>query len=439
MKMSKYEKSERFFEVSRRYLAGGVGSSGRLTPELCPLSFKSGKGSRIYDVDDNEYIDYVLAWGPLILGHSPPAVVEAVKKQLDSGTIFGSATTEEADLARMVCECLPSVDLVRFTNSGSEAVHMALRLSKAYTGKSKIVKFEGAYHGWFDNILISTHPDSLKIAGLENSPNPIRMQPGIPNSVLQDILIVPWNRLDILEKVIQRHAHEIAAVIVEPVMVNNGVIPPREGFLEGLREVTKRNDIVLIFDEILTGFRMGLGGAQEYYGVMPDLTVFGKGMGGGYPMAGFGGISNIMDLIAEGKVGHFGTYNSNSLCVTATLATLKELRKDQGAVFKRMTKMGEKLMEGIKRIFLDNELPVVLQGPGTFFSLLFTDKPVVSYRDTFRVNSALYSQFWMKMLDQGIRVWTSARSIWYLSSAHNDDDIGITIEAIRKVVKDLKV
>jgi glutamate-1-semialdehyde 2,1-aminomutase len=436
--MSKYEKSEKSFEVSRRYLAGGVGSSGRLTQELCPIFFKSGKGSRIYDVDDNEYIDYVLAWGPLILGHSPPGVVEAVKKQLDSGTMFGSAAPEEADLARMVCECFPSVELVRFTNSGSEAVHMSLRLSRAYTGKTKILKFEGAYHGWFDNILISTHPDSLKIAGLEHSPNPIRMQPGIPNSVLQDILVAPWNRIDIVEKLIERHCHEIAAVIIEPIMVNNGVIPPNEGFLERLREVTEKNEIILIFNEVVTGFRLGLGGAQQFYGVMPDLTVFGKAIGGGYPIAGFGGTKDIMTFIAEGKVGHFGTYNSNSLCVTAALATLKELSKNGGEVYHRMTRLGKKLMDDMKEIFLSNQIPVVLQGPGPFFSLLLTDRPVVSYRDTFRLNSALYSQFWMKMLDQGIRVWTSARSIWYLSSAHNDDDIGITIEAIRKVVKDLK-
>jgi glutamate-1-semialdehyde 2,1-aminomutase len=436
--MQRHENSTKLFEEAKRYFAGGVGSSARLTPERPPIYFEKGSGSRLYDVDGNEYIDYVLAWGPLILGHCPSTVVAAVKKQLDSGTIFGSSVPQEVDLSRKVCECLPSVELVRFTNSASEAVHMALRLARAYTGKSKILKFEGSYHGWFDNILISAHPDSLSIAGLENAPYPILEQPGIPSSVLQDILIVPWNRMDIIKKTIQRHGNEIAALILEPIMCNNGVIPPQEGFLEFLRSLTEENEIILIFDETITGFRISLGGAQGYYNIKPDLTVFGKGMGGGYPIAGFGGQKNIMSFVAEGKVGHFGTYNSNSLCVTAALATLDELMKDHGAVYNRITSMGKKLMQGIQEIFAENRLPVVLQGPGPFFSALFTDKPVISYRDTFNLDRPLYSRFWVALLDHGIRIWPSARGLWYLSAAHSENDIKITLEAIRSVASKLR-
>jgi glutamate-1-semialdehyde 2,1-aminomutase len=208
--------------------------------------------------------------------------------------------------------------------------------------------------------------------------------------------------------------------------------------MEFLRSLTEENEIILIFDETITGFRISLGGAQGYYNIKPDLTVFGKGMGGGYPIAGFGGQKNIMSFVAEGKVGHFGTYNSNSLCVTAALATLDELMKDHGAVYNRITSMGKKLMQGIQEIFAENRLPVVLQGPGPFFSALFTDKPVISYRDTFQLDRSLYSRFWVALLDQGIRIWPSARGLWYLSAAHSEDDIKITLEAIRSVARKLK-
>jgi glutamate-1-semialdehyde 2,1-aminomutase len=436
--MLNHKKSNKHFEESRRFLAGGVSSSGRLTTEMPPLAFQKGRGSRIYDLDGNEYIDYVIAWGPLILGHSPPSVIDAVKKQLDLGTLFGSATPEESVLSRMVCERFPSVDLVRFTNSASEAVHISLRLARAFTGKDIIVKFEGAYHGWFDNMLVGIHPDSKKLIGLEHSPHALLEQPGIPRNILENIRIVPWNRSDIVEKTIQRHANDIAAIIVEPVMCNCGVIPPVDGFLQELREITRKYEVVLIFDETITGFRTAFDGAQGYYDVTPDLTVFGKGIGGGFPIAGFGGITDIMGLVAEGRVLHQGTYNSNSLCVVAAIATLKELGKDNGAVYQKMTKMGKRLMEGIEQIFTKNDLPVVMQGPGPFFSSFFTDKPVTSYRDTFVLNTSLYAQFWLKLLDLGIRIWTSARGLWYLTAAHTEEDIDITLDAVERVVKELK-
>ena len=428
--------SARLFEESRRYLAGGVGSSARLTPELGPLYFTRGDGSRVYDVDGNAYIDYILAWGPLILGHCPPTVVAAVKQQLDSGSIFGACVPQEGELARRVCECMPSMDLVRFTNSASEGVHMAIRLARAYTRRPKILKFEGAYHGWYDNILVSAHPPAEQM-GPEDAPVAVRESVGQPESILGDILVIPWNRPESVADVLRRYGNEIACLILEPIMCNNGVIPPQEGFLDTLRHLTTQHGVVLIFDETITGFRVGLGGAQGYYKVVPDLTVFGKGVGGGYPIAGFGGTRRIMSLVADGTVGHFGTYNSNSLCVTAALATLTELMRDGGAVYARITALGRRLAEGIQEILTECSLPVVIQGPGSFFSALFADHPVASYRDTFRLDRALYSKFWVALLDHGIRIWPSARGLWYLSAAHTEADAEETLRAVRSVAKTL--
>lgn len=437
--MLEHEKSINFLKEAKKYFAGGVGSNNRLTSEVCPLFIERGRGSKIYDVDGNEYIDYMLALGPLILGHCPANIIKAVKKQLDHGTMFGACDPQEAILAQKVCKCFPSVELVRFTNSASEAVQMTLRLARAYTGKSKFMKFEGSYHGWFDNVLVSYHPESLEKMGSENSPNSLPMTSGQYEGAIKESIILPWNKLEIVEKNIKRFGNEVAAIILEPIPCNNGVMPPIDGFLKAIREITKKNDIALIFDETITGFRIGLGGAQEYYNIQPDLTVFGKGMAAGYPIAGFGGKKEIMDLIATKKVAHMGTYNSNSLCLSAAIATINELSKNNGEVYTRMTKIGNTLIQGIKRIFLENDISVVLQGFGTFFSVLFLDKPALSYRDTLNINKALYTKFWVRLLDKGIRTWPSARGLWYISTAHTEEDIEITLGAIRDVVKTLKI
>jgi glutamate-1-semialdehyde 2,1-aminomutase len=428
--MKNQPRSKAYFEEACRYLAGGVGSNARRIPEMTPTYFVRGQGARIWDADDNEFIDYILAWGPLILGHCHPVVTAAARKQIEAGTIFGSSIPEEIELARLVCKYLRSVELVRFTNSASEAVHMCLRLARAHTGKSKIIKFEGAYHGWFDDVLISSHPDSLKAAGLEVAPYPLLETGGQNRRVLDDIIVLPFNRLDAVEKSLTRHAHETAAIILEPYMCNNGVIPPKEGFLEGLREMCTHYDIALIFDETITGFRIGIEGAQGKLGVYPDLTVFGKGVGGGYPIAGFGGRKKIMELVAQGKVGHYGTYNSNSLCVAAALATLSELSKEDGRVFDYITTTALELMNGLKAILKKHGIPAKIQGPGPFFSILFTDRPVENVRDTFRIDKELYSRFWQSLFHRGIRIWPSARGLWYLSAAHSKEEIQETLASV---------
>lgn len=434
-----HKKSIKFLEEAQKYFAGGVGSNHRLVSEGCTLFIERGKGSKIYDVDGNEYIDYMLAQGPLILGHCPDNIIKAVKKQLDRGTMFGASEPQEAVLAQKICKCFPSVERVRFTNSASEAVQVTLRLARAYTGKSKIMKFEGCYHGWFDNVLISCNPKSLRMMGLESSPCSLPESIGQYKGAIEETLILPWNKPETVEKIFQRYANEVAALILEPIPCNNGVIPPSDGFLETIREITRKNEIILIFDETITGFRIGLGGAQEYYNIKPDLTVFGKAMAAGYPIAGFGGKKEIMKLIATNMVLHMGTYNSNSLCVTAANAAIDELSRNNGEAFTRMTTIGNKLMQGIKEIFLENDIPVVIQGFGTFFSVFFIDKPVISYRDTLNINNTLYAKYRLSLLDKGIRIWPTPRGLWYISTAHTDEDIESTLDVMRDVTKTLKM
>jgi glutamate-1-semialdehyde 2,1-aminomutase len=433
-----HTKSEQHYLEACRYLAGGVGSNARLTPNLVPLCFERGAGSHIFDVDGNEYIDYILGLGPLILGHCPSKVVASVKQQVDKGSLFGSAAVGEDVLARLVCECIPSVDLVSFTSSASEAVHMAIRLARAYTGKTKILKFEGCYHGWFDEVMASVHPEFRGAMGLENFPQPLPEGPGQSKNSLSDILIAPFNQPEAVEKIFKRHGNEIAALIVEPIPVNNGVIIPQEGFLESLRVLSRDNDCMLIFDETVSGFRISLGGAQEYYNVMPDLTVFGKGVGGGYPIAGFGGVKEVMDLIVERKVGRAGTYNSNSLCVAAAISVLEELSNNNGMLLDQITILGEKLMQGIIEIFSKQGLPLKIQGVGAIFSTFFTEQTIRNYRDTFKLNDEMFLDFWKGLLRRGIRIWSTSRSLWFLSTAHTEMDIELTLEKIEETLMDLK-
>jgi len=434
----KHDKSHLYLDEAKKYLAGGVSSSSRINLGKNTLFIRNGKGSRIYDVDGNEYIDYILAWGPLILGHAPESVAQKVKEQIDLGTIFGEAYKPEFDLAKRVCEIFPSIELIRFTNSSSEAVQMCFRLARAFTKKEKILKFEGAYHGWYDDELVSVHPKPSDITGDEKPPKSLPETLGQRKGAVDEVLVAPWNRIEMVKQIIQKESSNIAAIIVEPIMCNNGVILPKTNFLESLREITKNNDILLIFDETITGFRVSLGGAQEYYNISPDLTVFGKGMGGGYPIAGYGGKAEIMELIAHGKVNHSGTYNANAISVVGALATIEELSKDKGAIYNRITNLGQMLMNGIEKIFIKNDLPITIQGPGPFFSALFTDKPVETYRETFNINLDLYEIFWQKLLDNGIRIWQSGRGLWYISAAHTKEDIEITLNAVKKVVKELK-
>ncbi|HUW94875.1 MAG TPA: aspartate aminotransferase family protein [Anaerolineae bacterium] len=422
-------RSRKAFERSIKTFAGGVGSAGRLFPE--PLFIDRGKGSRVIDIDGNEYIDYVIAFGPLILGHCPEVVMDAVSEQLGKGTMFGASHELEFLVSEKVAQLVPCIDLVRFTCSGSEAIHFALRLARAYTGRPKVIKFEGHYHGWYDNVYVSVKPSPP--VGLPNAPWKVRGAPGQPENVVDNLVIVPWNDLEAVESALEDQGHEIAAVIAEPVMFNNGGIGPEEGYLSALREVTSRHGVVLIFDEIVTGFRLALGGAQEYFGVTPDLCVFGKGLAAGYPISGFGGRREIMELVATNQVAHFGTFNSNPLCLAAALATLEELSRDDGQVMQYVSAVGAKLRTGLNELFGRHGFPMRADGCDSIFVLNSPVLELRNYRDFMGVDAEFVYRFYEKMFNEG--VWFMRRGNMMLSAAHTEEDVQQTLEAAERVIK----
>jgi glutamate-1-semialdehyde 2,1-aminomutase len=422
-------KSKEAFERARLTHAGGFASAARFLPE--PIFIKSGKGSRVIDLDGNEYIDYMLAYGPLILGHCPKVVTDAVIDQLAKGTMFGMGSELEFMVAEEIVKMVPCIDLVRFTNSGTESVHFVLRLARAYTGREKVIKFEGHYHGWADNILISVHPSPPM--GLPNAPWARREVAGQPKNVMENVIVLPWNDLEVVEKTLKNYGHEVAAIIMEPIMYGNGGIVPQEGYLTGIRELTQKHGVVLIFDEIVTGFRLALGGAQEYFGVIPDLCTFGKGFAAGYPIAGFGGRKDIMELVATNQVPHMGTFNANPLCMAATLAALHELSRDDGRVIRYISETGAKLRTRLNNLFEKYRFPMKAVGGDAIFVL---NSPVLNlrdYRDFLKLDMDFIHRFHQEMLDEGILFML--RGNFMLSAAHNEQDLEQTLDAAEKVIR----
>ena len=436
--MRNIKKSEVLLDEARKYLAGGVpsGVQGAFAPH--PLFVDRGEGAHFYDVDGNAYIDYVLGFGPLILGHAPAVLTRAVTEQIQRGTVFGSPSENLLELSRLACEIIPCADLVQFNNSGSEAVQGALRAARAFTGREKVVKFEGHYHGWLDSVYVSHSPDSLSLMGMPNAPRPLLCSAGQVSSVVNDLIILPWNDLEIVERTLKARAHEIAAVILEPVMANCGVIMPQPGYLEGLRRLTREHEVVLIFDEVITGFRASLAGAQGYFGITPDMSTFAKAVGGGYPVAGYAGRREIMEPVAQGKVVHAGTLNGNALVAAAALATLRELAKDKGAVYEAIRCRGKRLMEGLGAIAAKNGVPMQINGVGTFFGAVFGTEPLVNYRSTLQLDRVRAQKFAAEMLLRGIFLFPKGRGLWYLSTAHTDADVEQTLATAEEVIPLLK-
>ena len=424
-----FEKSRRHHELACEVIAGGVNSNVRLVER--PLCFASASGSKLVDLDGNEYVDYALGMGPTILGHAPAELLAAVARSLGKGQLFAGQQRSELELAQLLRQCIPSAELVRIGMTGSEMVQAALRVARAYTGRSGFIKFEGHYHGWFDNVLVNhSGPPGHQTKGHSL---PIRAATlGHAASSTQDTFVLPWNDLDVVADFLKSHGDSIAAIITEPVMFNCGAIEPRQGYLQSLRSLCDAHGIVLIFDEVITGFRLGLGGDQERFGVRPDLSLFAKAFGGGFPVAAIVGQREIMSLFASG-VNHSGTYNCNAVSLVAAIATLELLRRDDGAVFDGIERIGSMLMSGVREIAQRRSVDLKVTGFGAAFHTQFTsESEVYDYASYKRGDAARLKRFLDALLLKGIR--PTARGTWFVSAAHDERDVERTLSAVDAVL-----
>jgi glutamate-1-semialdehyde 2,1-aminomutase len=426
-----FKASAQSFEISRRYLSGGVSSGMRAAAKPVPLFFSAGVGSHLRDVDGNEFIDYALAWGPLVLGHCHPDIVAAVGSQLLRCHLLGAQNELEIQAARKICELVPSADRVVFSNTGTEAVQVALRLARASTRRRKVIRFEGHYHGWMDNIIAGYRP------GTNSSPR----KPGDPSAHDGDgnaeTIVLPWNDVPVLEATLQNEGQKVAAIITEPVLCNTNCLLPRAGYLEALRKLATQYGIVLIFDEVITGFRVATGGAQALFGVTPDLTILGKAIAGGFPLSVVAGKYDILNLIEEQKVLHAGTFNGNPISLAAARATLDLLQESHGAAIVRMRETGEKLMAGIKQAADAAEIPILINGLGSCFHIAFTTRREMrNYRDTLDSDLAARDRFLQALLFGGIYLMPDGR--WYVSAVHTNEDVTRTLEAVSQALSQHK-
>ena len=426
------ERSRALFEEAKKYIPGGVNSPVRAFKSVgdTPRFIAKAKGSHIWDVDGNEYIDYVCSWGPMILGHAHPEVIKAIQEQAEKGTSYGAPTELEVKLAKMIVELVPSVEKVRMVNSGTEATMSAIRLARGYTGRNKVIKFEGGYHGHVDALLVKAG-SGLTTFGVPTSP-------GIPEDFAKHTITVPFNDIDALKKVIDEVGNDVAAVIMEPVMANAGLIIPEPGFLEKVRELTAEKGIVLIFDEVITGFRLSLGGAQEYFGITPDLSCFGKIIGGGLPVGAFGGKAEIMNYLApEGPVYQAGTLSGNPLAMVAGIKTLELLK--QPGVYENLREKTDKLAEGLKEAAraAGIEDKLCFKKIESISIVYFTDRDVKNYQDALTSNTEIYAKFFRKMLEQGIYFAPSQFEVAFMSTAHTDEDIEKTVKAAEVAFKEI--
>lgn len=416
------------FERAQRSLAGGVSSGLRKSARPYPLFFTRGQGAHVTDVDGNSYLDYGLAWGPLILGQAPPEIAEAVADQARRSLTFGAQHDLEFEVAERLTKIIPCGDLVCFANSGTEIVQVALRLARAFTGRKKFLKFEGHYHGWDDSVLVSYHPSNSEIRDSNGMP----IGAGAGQRAHEDVLVAEWNDLKAVKRTFAEHADEISAVICEPMLCNSGCIPPDEGFLQALRQITSEHGALLIFDEVITGFRLSLAGAQSWYGVTPDLATYAKAIGGGLPFSALAGKKKFMDLIADGKVVHAGTLNGNPIVLAAAKATLDVLSRDKGAVYSDLSRNGNRLRKGIVSILQNKGHNVVSNGEAAVFHIAFLDRRPRRYRDLLTADNQLYSDFALALLDEGVLVLPDGR--WYVSVAHTEQVIDATLAAVERVV-----
>ncbi len=437
----RYARSRELYTDACKLIPGGVNSTARAVWsgwDPHPIFVDHGSGAHVVDADGNDYIDYLLGLGPMLLGHRPAKVTQAVVDLIEGrGTVFAMPHADETRLAEKIVAAIPSVEQVRLCNTGTEAVIYALRLARTFSGKQKVIRFEGMYHGFSDGVYWSKHP-SLDKAGPDAKPVPVPQGPGMPKGIDENLIILPWNDLDILRETIAREGRNIAAVLTEPVMCNTGCILPRDGYLTGMRELCDQNGIVLVFDEVITGFRISIAGAQGHYDIRPDLSIFAKGLGGGFPVAALGGKREIMSLVSNGIVSMAGTNSANVIAVAAANAAMDELAAP--GMYEGLYRRCERLSEGLTRVFRDSNLPAKVVGLGPVLQVWFAGQPIHNYRDAARhCDHELFRRWWEGNLDRGVLFHPGAYENLFVSFAHSEDDIDHTLSIAREVVREMQV
>jgi glutamate-1-semialdehyde 2,1-aminomutase len=430
-KRSRYSKSEKLYAAASRILPGGVDSPVRAFKSVgaTPLFIDRARGARIHDVDGHEYIDYVMSWGPLIHGHAPKGLLKALTAAAARGTSFGAPTELETALAQRVATLMPSMERVRFVSSGTEAAMSAVRVARAATKRDRIVKFEGCYHGHADSFLVQAGSGAMTLG--------VPTSPGVPKAVAADTVLARYNDVGSVERVVDAHRDQIAALVVEPIAGNMGVVPPREGFLEGLRAICDRQGILLVFDEVISGFRAAAGGAQQLFGIRPDLTCLGKIIGGGLPVGAYGGRADVMELVAPaGPVYQAGTLSGNPLAMTAGLWSLTELSPK---LYRHLAKLGAHLADGLARAARDAGVPLQVNAFGSLVTPFFTSEPVRDLQGAMKADTAAYGRFFRGMLARGVYPPPSQFEAWFLSGAHTEQDVEKTVKAARAAMKDLVI
>ncbi|MDA1257188.1 MAG: aspartate aminotransferase family protein [Chloroflexi bacterium] len=430
----RFDKSRELYARAQKMVAGGISSQIRRAELPVPLWFERAKNGLMWDVDGNEYVDYVQGMGPNIFGHAPDFIVDAVARDMRGGFVFAGQMELELEVTEMVQQSVPLKGPVRYASSGTEIDQLALRLARGYTGRPKYLKFEGHYHGWTDTVSYSVHPP-LDQAGLREAPVAVPESGGIAPGSDRDIVIAPWNDLDILRSVFERQGSELACVLMEPILCNTNTILPRPGYMEGVRELCDRYGVLLIFDEVITGFRVALGGAQELLGIQPDLATYAKALAGGFPLSMMIGRPEIMELLGDGRVHHGGSFNSNVMSMSAARAGLKHILENPDRFYRELNARGNRLIEGLRQAGRETESDLQVQGLGSTFWTNFTTKDeIFDYRDhAENCDAERYQRFARAMLERGVRLSTNGR--WHMASTHTDADVDRTIEVARLALR----
>ena len=428
-------RSHDWYARARRSLIEGVNSPSRGAAVYVsgPVVLERGRGSGVWDLDGNEYVDFMMSFGALIQGHAHPKIVEVVSNTIADGSHFAAATAAEGEAAERFCRMVPTAEAVRFTNSGSEATMLALRLARAHTGRTKFLKFEGHYHGWYDAYCLNGHSHPVDQLGPKENPARWPDSEGIPSATFDDVILAPWNDLPALESILLRHGPELAAIITEPIMANMGCILPREGYLQEVCTLAHRYGALFILDEVVTGFRYAPGGCQQHFNLRPDLSTFGKALGAGFPIGAVTGQRAILERMrwGDGMVLHYGTFNGHRLTMRVIAANLDLLSADGGAAYKQIFAVGDAAISGLRDLFRRREIPAVVQGFGPMFQIYFTGRDAIhDYRDYCQyADTAKYSRFVHRLLDRGIYMTPSNGLHWIISTAHTMHDVDRMLEA----------